>query len=79
MEWKGRLYHYKGKVIGVIGGLGNTFLVGWRGQRGKGTGGHRLKARALSVCNTPEEMQTILDAWAAGEKLQVAEGWEWET
>lgn len=72
-----KLYRYKGKVIGVLHGLGNTFIVGWRGQGGKG-GGHRLKVRALPVCNTAEEMQTILDAWATGQKSETAEGWEWE-
>lgn len=77
MEWKGKLYHYKGKVIGVIVGLGNTFFVGLRGQGGKGSA-HRLKLRALPICNTAEEMQTILDAWATGQKLGTAEGWEWE-
>lgn len=61
----------------MLHGLGNTFIVGLRGQGGKGSA-HRLKLRALPICNTAEEMQTILDAWATGQKLETAEGWEWE-
>ncbi len=62
-------YRYKDKVIGVYHGLGGVFIVGWH----SGTGAHRLKVRALPVCDTKEEAQIRLDGWAKAQKLSVAE------
>lgn len=67
----GKRYRYKDKIVGVCPGLGNVWIVGWRSKSGLGS--HRLKVRALPVCETAEEAQIRLDGWAKAQKLETVE------
>lgn len=60
---------YGRRIVGVIRGLGNTYIAGWI----KKNGAHcRIKSPALPPGNDPEEVQQHLDAWAIGKSLEVA-------
>ena len=67
----GTKYHYKDKVIFVMRGMGTgPFITGYLSKSG---GSHRIKSPALPLCETQEEAQKHLDAWASAHKLEIAE------
>ena len=63
-----KLYHYKGKIIGVVRGLGESWIIAWRTANGS----HRVKAAALPSCTSKKQAQQNLDAWAARKNLREA-------
>ncbi len=64
-EFLGTSYFYKDKIIGVCRGLGEQFIVGYRGKNGY----HRVVSPALPVCGTIGEAQEHLDKFAENKGL----------
>lgn len=68
-EFLGTSYFYKDKIIGVCHGLGEQFIVGYRGKNGY----HRVVSPALPVCDAIGEAQEHLDKFAENKGLAKAE------
>ena len=60
-------YRYKGKVIEVLPGRGEScYVVGWRTENGA-----IMKISSIHVCTTRELAQRRLDEWAKRKGLEV--------
>ena len=55
--------------IGIVRGLGKTWIVGWHGRSEDGSSMRRVKSARLEPCSDARVLQSLLDDWAAEHKL----------
>jgi len=64
------VYYHKGRLVGVLHGLGDVWMAGWGSDSG---GRHRVTSPALAPCADRVEMQARLNAWAGKQGLHEGE------
>ena len=58
----GKSYLYNGKIIGVVQGLGEQYIIAYYGDNG---GRHRVRNyKAFGIYDKPEDAQKALDAYS---------------